>query len=190
MNVPIDISTVTLSTSRLTLRPFCQGDLDDFFDYASVDGVGQMAGWNPHKDKAETRIILDSFIKRKKTFALVHNGKVIGSLGIEEYDEKKYPEFADKKCRELGFVLSKAYWGQGLIPEAVNEVIRFLFEEIGLDVIFCGYFSSNRQSRRVQEKCGFRYYTSETYDAQIGTIADSILNILTKQDYLTNQIHN
>lgn len=77
-----------------------------------------------------------------------------------------------------------------MIPEAVNEVIRFLFEDIGLDVILCGYFSSNHQSRRVQEKCGFRYYAAETYDAQVGTIADSILNILTKQDYLTNQIQN
>lgn len=190
MNVPIDISTVLLSTNRLTLRPFCQGDLDDFFDYASVDGVGQMAGWNPHKSKAETQKILDSFIKHKKTFALVHNGKVIGSLGIEKYDEEKYPEFVDQKCRELGFVLSKAYWGQGLIPEAVNEVIRFLFDDIGLDVILCGHFSSNHQSRRVQEKCGFHYYTLETHDTQIGTIQDCVLNILTKQDFLTNQIHN
>lgn len=190
MNVSIDISAVMLGTSRLTLRPFCQGDLDDFFDYASVDGVGQMAGWNPYKSKAETQKILDLFIKHKNTFALVHNGKVIGSLGIEEYDEEKYPEFADQKCRELGFVLSQAYWGQGLIAEAVNEVIRFLFENIGLDVILCGYFSSNHQSKRVQEKCGFRYYAAETYDAQNGTIADSILNILTKQDYLTNQIRN
>lgn len=80
MNTPIDISAVTLGTSRLTLRPFCQGDLDDFFDYASVDGVGQMAGWNPHKDKAETQKILDLFIKHKKTFALVHNGKSLAPL--------------------------------------------------------------------------------------------------------------
>ena len=190
MNVPIDISTVSLRTSRLTLRPFCGSDLDDFFAYASVDGVGQMAGWTPHKDKKETQTILDLFINENKTFALVHNGKVIGSLGIEEYDEEKYPEFADKKCRELGFVLSKAYWGQGLMPEAVKAVIGFLFEKVGLDVILCGHFADNRQSGRVQEKCGFRCYAAETYKTQAGTVRNGVMNILTRRDWTAAQAQN
>ena len=50
MNVPIDISGVELTTARLTLRPWKQEDLQDFFEYASVEGVGQMAGWLPHRD--------------------------------------------------------------------------------------------------------------------------------------------
>lgn len=65
------------------------------------------------------------FIGHKKTFALEYQGKVIGSLGIEQYNEDHFPEFADKKCREIGYVLSKEYWGQGLMPEAVKEVIRY-----------------------------------------------------------------
>ena len=47
MNAPIDISGVTLRTPRLLLRPWQESDLDDFYEYASVDGVGQMAGWLP-----------------------------------------------------------------------------------------------------------------------------------------------
>ena len=62
MNAPIDISKTTLITKRLVLRPWKQDDLDDFFEYASVDGVGQMAGWKPHENKQETQKILDSFI--------------------------------------------------------------------------------------------------------------------------------
>ena len=54
MNVPIDISEVILTTERLTLRPWRLSDLDDFFEYASVDGVGQMAGWKPHENKEES----------------------------------------------------------------------------------------------------------------------------------------
>ena len=127
MNAPIDITNVVLKTERLTLRPFCQADLDDFFEYASVDGVGQMAGWAPHENKQKSQEILDRFMEGKKTFALVLGGKVIGSLGIEHYNEEVYPELADKKCREIGYVLSKAYWGQGLMPEAVKEVIRYCF---------------------------------------------------------------
>ena len=47
MNTPIDISNVTLKTNRMIIRPWRQPDLDDFYEYASVDGVGQMAGWRP-----------------------------------------------------------------------------------------------------------------------------------------------
>ena len=89
MNAPFDVTGVELRTERLTLRPWRQSDLNDFFEYASVDGVGQMAGWLPHKDAQETQKILDSFIEKKKTFALDYQGKVIGALGVEYYDEKE-----------------------------------------------------------------------------------------------------
>ena len=70
MNTPIDISNVVLKTERLTLRPWRQSDLEDFFEYASVDGVGQMAGWIPHASREESQMILDKFVNGKKTFAL------------------------------------------------------------------------------------------------------------------------
>ena len=47
MNARIDITNVTLKTKRLTLRPWQEEDLQDLYDYARVEGVGQMAGWNP-----------------------------------------------------------------------------------------------------------------------------------------------
>ena len=49
MNADIDISNVVLRTERLILRPWRMDDLNDFYEYASVDGVGQMAGWKPHE---------------------------------------------------------------------------------------------------------------------------------------------
>ena len=140
MNKNIDISNVTLRTERLLLRPWRESDLDDFFEYASVDGVGQMAGWLPHKSKEESLHIMNMFIAEKKTFAVEYKGKVIGSLGIEEYNESELPEFADKMGRELGYVLSKNYWGLGLMPEAVQEVVHWLFDEEQLDFIVCGHF--------------------------------------------------
>ena len=186
MNTSIDISNTVLRTERLILRPWKPSDLEDFFAYASADGVGQMAGWKPHADREESRKILDLFMEEKKTFALEYRGKVIGSVGIEEYNEKQFPEFHDRQCREIGYVLSRDYWGRGLMPEAVKEVIRFLFEEIGLDVIFCGHFLANSQSRRVQEKCGFRFYAFGTFETQLGTVEEDVTNILTKEDWLAS----
>ena len=183
MNTPIDISNVVLKTERLTLRPWRQSDLEDFFEYASVDGVGQMAGWIPHASLEESQMILDRFVNGKKTFALEYQGKVIGSLGVELYKEENFPELADKQVREIGYVLSKDYWGRGLMAEAVKEVIRYLFEEVNLDLILCGHFMRNHQSARVQEKCGFRHYAYGTYETRYGTIEDDETNIITREDW-------
>ena len=188
MNPEIDISNVILKTERLLIRPWRQSDLDDFYSYASVDGVGQMAGWKPHESKEESKIILDMFISHKKTFALEYQGKVIGSVGIEKYNETHFPEFENKKCREIGYVLSKEYWGQGLMPEALKEVIRFLFENANLDVIFCGHFLWNEQSHRVQEKSGFKHYGFDTYETAFGTTEENEVNILKREDWVLQQI--
>jgi len=187
MNSEIDISNTILKTKRLILRPWRNEDLDDFYEYASVDGVGQMAGWLPHENKETSKLILKSFIEGKKTFALEYKGKAIGSLGIEKYDEERFPELKDLRCREIGYVLSKDYWGQGLMPEAVSAVIDYLFKQVGLDAILCGHFLSNKQSERVQEKCGFRHYAYGTYRTKFDTIEDDEANILTRQEWIQAQ---
>ena len=178
MNKQIDITNVVLTTDRLTLRPWRESDLNDFYEYASVDGVGQMAGWNPHRNVEESQMILSHFIKGKHVFALEHQGKVIGSLGIEEYSEENYPELDTLQGREIGYVLSKTYWGQGLMPEAVNAVIDWLFDEIQLDFIIVGHFDRNAQSKRVVEKCGFRYIKTTKFETRYETVENSIEYIL------------
>jgi ribosomal-protein-alanine N-acetyltransferase len=109
------------------------------------------------------------FIREKKTFALEYQGKVIGSLGIDLYNETDYPELAPLSGREIGYVLSKDYWGQGLMPEAVNAVIRYLFEVEDLDFLICGHFERNARSRRVIEKCGFRYIRTVRFRTEYNT---------------------
>ena len=178
MNSPIDITGITLTTERLILRPWRESDLNDFYEYASVDGVGQMAGWNPHKSIEESKTILSHFIKNKWTFAVEYKGKVIGSLGVERYNEAEFPEFADKQGRAIGYVLAKPYWGRGLMPEAVNRVIAWLFDEIDLDFVNIGHFKRNTQSARVIEKCGGKPYKTIKFETHYGTIEDTIAYII------------
>ena len=178
MNARVDISDVTLKTVRLILRPWTLDDLNDLYEYASVDGVGQMAGWLPHKNIEESLAILQMFIDGKKTFALEFHGKVVGSLGIELYDEEILPEFNEKQGREIGYVLSKDYWGKGLMPEAVKAVIKYLFDVVKLDFIVCGHFKENLQSMRVQEKCGFKHYKLEKYTTRYGEVKDSWISLI------------
>lgn len=178
MNKPIDITGVALHTERLTLRPWKETDLEDFYAYASVKGVGEMAGWTAHKDIEESRTILSHFIRNKKTFALEYQGRAIGSLGIEQYNEAHYPELDALQGREIGYVLSKDYWGQGLMPEAVKALIRYLFKVENLDFILVGHFDRNRQSARVIEKCGFRYVKTCPYETRYDAVENSLEYIM------------
>ena len=184
MNIPIDLKNTTLQTDRLILRPWTWDDLDDFYAYASVDGVGQMAGWNPHRSPDESREILAKFIEHGNVFAIEHreDRRVIGSLGLHttrwEYLPQKENPYADLRTVEIGYVLSKTYWGQGLMPEAVNTVIHWLFNEEQLDFIIVGHFDHNIRSKRVIEKCGFQYLKTTKFETRYDTVENSMEYIL------------
>ena len=181
MNALFNIKGKIIETRRLILSAFKESDLDDFFEYASVEGVGEKAGWHHHQSKEKTKEILDIFIKEDKVFALVdkEKNKVIGSLGVELYGmEKELSEFNNDQGREIGFVLSKSYWGQGIMPEAVKAVIDYLFNELNLDFLTCGYYNFNSQSKRVQEKCGFKPYRSLIMETRMNTKEEGTLNLL------------
>jgi len=185
MNAEFRINGVRLETDRLILRAFEMSDLDDFYEYASVEGVGEMAGWRHHESREKSLEILKLFISEDKTFAicLKENGKVIGSLGVERYGmEEALTEFDGYKGREIGYVLGKDYWGRGIMPEAVKAVIGYLFEVCDLDFLTCGYYDFNRQSKRVQEKCGFKPYRRLKMETRLGTEEPGVLNLLTNSN--------
>lgn len=181
MNAIFHLNGTVLHTDRLILRPFTQADLEDFFAYASIEGVGERAGWQHHETIQVSQRILSNFIDEDKTFAIVckQTGKVIGSLGVEKYDmEDKLIEFDGYQGREIGYVLSKDYWGQGLMTEAVKAVINYLFNSCNLDFLTCGYYDFNIQSKRVQEKCGFVPYRKLVMSTRRGTQEPGVLNLL------------
>lgn len=170
MNAKVDITNTILETERLILRPWRKSDLKDLYEYARVDGVGQMAGWEPHKSIEESEFILSLFMEGKHVFALElkENRKVIGSLGLEEACVSMGEEYEKLTGREIGYVLSKDYWGRGLMPEAVKRVIEYCFENEKYDFLQCCHAVTNGQSGRVIEKCGFRYVKDNTDKDQNG----------------------
>ena len=181
MNAHFDITNLVLETERLILREWRLSDLDDFYEYASLPGVGEAAGWPHHPNKDVSLIILEKFLAEKKTFAVVDKktNKAIGSIGIEKYEmESKLTEFTRYRGREIGYVLSKDYWGQGLMPEALSVVIDYLFNELNYDFLLSGHFDKNDRSRRVQEKCGFIPYRKLIFDTAMGTKEPGVLMLL------------
>ena len=179
MNAKIDVTNIKIETQRLILRPWEKTDLQDLYEYASVPGVGEMAGWTHHQSIKESASILDIFIAEKKTFAVVYkeNNKVIGSLGLEHLDhveEEIPPSF---QGREIGYVLSKEFWGQGLMSEAVQAVVEYCFKELKYEFLTCAHFIRNNQSRRVIEKAGFQFLKDIESETRYGTVEDTKLYV-------------
>jgi len=185
MDIPIDTSNILIESERLVLRPFMESDLMDFYTYASVPGVGEMAGWPHHKLIESSEQILNLFIGEKDVFAVFHKAdkKIIGSLGLHYSWANEDERYKNYKVKEIGYVLSKNYWGQGLMPEAVGAVIGFGFDKLGLDAFTCGHFPDNSQSRRVIEKCGFTFVKqSECCSKQMQQNFNDMKYILIRKD--------
>ena len=106
MNKHIDITNVVLTTDRLILRPWKETDLEDFYEYASIEGLGQMAGWLPHKSIAESKTILGLFIRSKKVFAieLKETGKVFAAVLEDAGVYKNTPAGKQAFARFVEFV--------------------------------------------------------------------------------------
>ena len=184
MNAEINISNVILETDRLILRAWEITDLDDFFEYASVEGVGEKAGWEHHKSKDKSLEILKMFIEEKKVFAIVlkENQKVIGSIGIEELSEELDKDLDNLLGRELGYVLNKDYWNKGIMKEAVSKVVDYCFNTLKLNFLMASYFNHNIASKKVLEKLNFKFYKDIIIETRYNNIKEKSILMLLKNN--------
>ena len=184
MNAEINISNVILETDRLILRAWEITDLDDFFEYASVEGVGEKAGWEHHKSKDKSLEILKMFMEEKKIFAIVlkENQKAIGSIGIEELGEELDKDLDNLSGRELGYVLNKDYWNKGIMTEAVSKVVDYCFNTLKLNFLMASYFNYNIASKRVLENLNFKFYKDIIIETRYNNIKEKSTLMLLKND--------
>lgn len=173
-----------IETNRLILRSWTVKDVRDLYEYASLPTVGPNAGWSPHQSLDESLSIVQKFIKEDDVWAIVEKQslKVIGSVGLHNRSDSQ-----EKLNREIGYVLSTFYEGQGLMTEAVIGVINFAFDELGLDIIFVKHYIDNDKSRRVIEKCGFKYCETIISKLFNGIEKESKVYRITKTDYKKNK---
>lgn len=174
-----------LETERLILRPWQESDAEDLYRYASDPQVGPIAGWPVHTSAENSLEIIKGVLSKSETYAVVlkSEGHAVGSIGlmIGEASNIKLPNDEG----EIGYWIGVPYWGQSLIPEAVNELLRYGFENLVLNKIWCCYFESNTKSKRVQEKCGFTYHhTNENIPCTLmNDIRTAHITCLTKEKW-------
>lgn len=182
----------TLHTERLDLRPWRMDDAEALFAYASDPDIGPAAGWPPHKSLDESREVLENVLMVPETYALTlrdgaSSDEPIGCLSLK-IGESSDLAIGDDQA-ELGFWLARPFWGQGLMPEAVREVMRHGFCDLELTAVWAGHYRSNDQSRRVQEKVGLRHQrTIRNRPLKLlGGHADEEVNWIMRERWLTLQ---
>lgn len=174
-----------IETRRLVLRPWREADAAPLFKYASDPDIGPVAGWAPHTSVEDSLEIIRTVFAAPEVYAVVPKGagEPVGSCGIMFADGL---HSADMKAAEaeIGYWIGKPYWGQGLIPEAVGALLSRCFRDLALDAVWCGYYDGNTKSRRVIEKCGFRYHhTNRDVLSPLGDRRTEHFYIMTCEDY-------
>lgn len=149
--------TQDIETSRLLLRRFRIEDAEDMFNnWASDPEVTRFLTWPVHSSVDVTRSLLKDWITRytdggyfnwvieyKKT------GKAIGNISVVKLNEST-------EAADMGYCMSRSYWGQGIMPEALIAVTDYLFDVVGLNRIAACHDVNNPKSGRVMEKAGMR----------------------------------
>ena len=152
------LGTKKMETSRLVLRPFVKEDAEAMYrNWASDPEVTKFLSWPTYKSIEDAYAILDLWIPQYSDNAfyqwaieLKELGEVIGSISVVNQDDRV-------DSVEIGFCIGKNWWGQGIMTEAFQAVIDYLFGEAGVQRIEAGHDPNNPASGAVQRKCGLKY---------------------------------
>ena len=177
-----------LETERLILRRWNVNDAEDLYRFASDPAVGPIAGWPAHQSIDESRDVIKNVFNGKEAYAvcLKEDSKAIGAIELKLNGHTDMTD-RDDEC-EMGYWLGRPFWGQGIIPEAVKEMLRHAFEDLAMQKVWIGYYDGNIKSKRVQEKCGFKYqWRSENVDVPLmHEKRTGHVSLMTKEDWETS----
>lgn len=177
--------TVTLETDRLILRKFRTEDAEAMYrNWAGDSEVTKFLTWPTHTGPEVTKSILSEWndqygqpdfynwaIEWKET------REPVGSISVVEVKEN-----AD--CVQVGYCISRSLWHQGITSEAMEELIRFLFEEVQVGCVAARHDPRNPNSGKVMKKCGMKYDgTLRHCDRNNQGICDASYYSLLREEY-------
>ena len=147
--------TQIIETKRFILRRFKVEDAEDMYsNWASDPEVTKYLTWPPHANVEVTKSLIKDWITRYENGGYFNGvmeyketGKVIGNISVVKLNE-------NTEAADIGYCMSKSYWGQGLMPEALTEVIKYLFDVVGLNRVAASHDVNNPKSGRVMDKAG------------------------------------
>ena len=150
--------TQTIETERLILRRFRMDDAQAMYDrWASDPEVTRFLTWPPHADVGVTKQLLTIWTngyEKADTYqwAITLKGQddlPVGSIAVVFHDDRV-------RKAEVGYCIGRAWWHQGITSEALEAVIAFLVDEVGMERVEARHDVNNPNSGAVMEKCGMK----------------------------------
>ena len=150
--------TQTIETTRLILRRAVREDAEPMFrNWASDPEVTKFLTW-PTYEKVETAYqILDLWAGEYEKpdyyqwmIVLKKLGEPIGSISVVRQNDRV-------EEAEIGYCIGSHWWHQGIVSEALTAVIKYLFEEVGMNRVAARHDPNNPHSGGVMRKCGMKY---------------------------------
>lgn len=157
MQLPLFAHPPTIRTSRLVLRPVRMSDAQDLYEYSRDPEVARHVLWDAHTSIHQTRQYIRFLIRQYRNaspgtlvIALRETGKVVGTIGFMWMQ-------SENRSAEIGYSLSRAYWNQGLMSEALRAMVEYGFLKLGLNRIEAQHESDNPASGHVMKNAGMRH---------------------------------
>lgn len=141
------------ATPRLRLRPPRASDLSDIHALFSDEEALTYWSFGPHKSVEETRTwlqpLLDDPASAPYDFFVEMEGRIIGKMGCW-------------RVPEVGFILNRKVWGQGVAREALQGLVTYMRSQGACDHLWADVDPRNHRSRKLLEACGFQLAGSAT----------------------------
>lgn len=155
----------------VVLKTFNSDNIDDFMEWATDDEVTKYMMWNSYSSRSEAEGFFANVVENHPWFkAIWLGGKVIGSITL---DKGK----GIHSCKaELGYVIARKYWGNGLATQAVNLAIQTGFKDLDVKRIEAYVDPANISSQRILEKNGFdKEGLLKNFVVQKGVVKDRLI---------------
>ncbi len=146
-----------LETARLILRPVRLSDAKDMYEYARDTEVARYVLWESHRSITDSIECIRDLRRQYRhgwpsSFAIIlkQNQKMIGTIGFMWVN-------CENRSAEVGYSLSRAYWHQGLMTEALKEILSFAFTVLRLHRVEAQHDQRNPASGKVMQHAGMQY---------------------------------
>lgn len=174
-----------METPRLLLRRWKPLDFQAFLHFAGDPEVMLPAGSRPAQGLQEAEIQFHRALRDEGCYAMVlkGTGEPIGKIKFQE-DLRRFRV----NSLSIGYELARAYWGRGLMAEALSAMVEEAFRRRGVEVLSISHFAQNQRSRRVIEKCGFRYEGTilRGFRRFDGQVFDDVCYSITREEYFAH----
>ena len=180
----MSLSTPSLLTARLRLRPFNNSDADSLFAMHSNANVLRYWDAPPWNDRLRAerfitacRQIAEEGTGMRLAVERVADGAFIGWCSLTRWNR-------DYRSASMGYCFDDAAWGHGYATEATRAVLQWAFDTLDLNRVRAETDTRNAASARVLEKLGFEREGTLREDCVVnGEVSDSWVYGLIRREW-------